>query len=51
MPPEKLDLVYINLESILHPPVPDPQIELIIRRSEEFQRELSERLPQFAGWM
>jgi hypothetical protein len=46
MPPEKLDLVHTNLESILNPPVPDPQIERIIRRSEEFQRELSERLPQ-----
>jgi hypothetical protein len=46
MPPEKLDLVHMNLESILHPPVLHPQVEQIMRRSEELQRELVERLPQ-----
>jgi hypothetical protein len=46
MPPEKLDLVHMNLESILHPPVLHPQVEQIMRRSEELQRELAERLPQ-----
>jgi hypothetical protein len=53
IPPEKLDLVYMNLESILHPhpPVLDPQIEQIMRRSAELQRELVERLPPAAGWM
>jgi hypothetical protein len=46
MPPEKLELVYRNLESIIHPPVLDPQIERIMLRSEELQRGLMERLPQ-----
>jgi hypothetical protein len=45
MPPEKLDLVHMNLESILHPPVLHPQVEQIMRRSEELQRELAVRLP------
>lgn len=43
---EKLDMVHMNLESILHPPTPDPQIEEMMRRSEKLQRELMERLPQ-----
>jgi hypothetical protein len=45
MPPEKLDLVHMNLESILHPPVLDPQIEQIMRRSEQLQRELVNASP------
>jgi hypothetical protein len=46
MPPEKLDLFQMNLESILNPPVIAPQIERTMRRAEELQRELVERLPQ-----
>jgi hypothetical protein len=44
MPEDKLDLVRMNLESILHPLQPNPWIERIMRRSEEFRRELPERL-------
>ena len=44
MPPEKLDLVRMNLESILHPPAPDLRIERMIRRSEEFREQLPGRL-------
>ena len=46
MPEEKLDLVRMNLESILHPPAPNPWVEKIMRRSEEFQKQLPERLKQ-----
>jgi hypothetical protein len=46
MPEEKLDLVRMNLESILHPPAPNPLVEKIMRRSEEFQKQLPERLKQ-----
>ena len=44
MPEEKLDLVRMNLESILHPPVPNPKVEKMERRSEEFRGHLIERL-------
>jgi hypothetical protein len=46
MPEEKLDLVRMNLESILHPPAPNPMIEKVMRRAEEFQKQLSERLKE-----
>jgi hypothetical protein len=46
MPPEKLDVVRMNLENILHPPAPNAKVERIIRRSEEFQKQLPERLKQ-----
>ncbi len=46
LPYEKLDLAGLNLESILHPPVPNPRIEQFRRRSEEFHKQLPERLKQ-----
>ena len=46
LPYEKLDLAGLNLESILHPPVSNPRIEQFRRRSEEFQKQLPERLKQ-----
>ena len=46
MPEEKLDLVRMNLESILRPPAPNPLVEKIMRRSEEFQKQLPDRLKQ-----
>jgi hypothetical protein len=46
MPPEKLDLVRMNLESILNPPVLAPEVEQMMRRAEEFTKQLQERLPQ-----
>ena len=46
LPPEKLDLARLNLESILHPPALDPKIERMMRRSEEMQNQLPERLKQ-----
>lgn len=46
LPGDKLDLARMNLESILHPPAPNPRIEQFRRRSEEFQKQLPERLLQ-----
>ena len=46
MPEDKLDMIRMNLESILDPPQPNPRIEQIMRRSEEFQKQLPERLKQ-----
>jgi hypothetical protein len=46
MPPEKLDLVRMNLESLLHPPAPNAKVEKAIKRSEEFTKQLPERLKQ-----
>ena len=46
LPEEKLGLASLNLESILHPPAPNPRIEQFIQRSEEFQKQLPERLKQ-----
>jgi hypothetical protein len=46
LPDEKLEMVRINLESIQHPPIPNPKVEQIMRRSEEFQKQLPERLKQ-----
>jgi len=46
MPEAKLDLVRVNLESILNPPAPNPMMEKMMRRSEEFRAELPERLKQ-----
>lgn len=43
---ETLDLASSNLESILHPPAPNPRIEQFRHRSEEFQKQLPERLKQ-----
>jgi hypothetical protein len=44
MPPEMLDSVRMNLESILRPPEPNPKVERAIKRSEELTRQLPERL-------
>jgi len=44
MPDERLELVGLNLESILHPPTRNPQMEKMIRRTEEFHQQLPERL-------
>jgi hypothetical protein len=46
LPEAKLDLVGLSLESILHPPAPNPRIEQFRQRSEEFQKQLPERLKQ-----
>jgi hypothetical protein len=46
LPEEKLVLASLNLESILHPPAPNPRIEQFTQRSEEFQKQLPERLKQ-----
>lgn len=46
MPEEKLDWVRMNLESILHPPDPNPMVEKVMRRSREFATQLPERLKQ-----
>lgn len=46
LPDDKLSLVLLGVEQILHPPMLDPRIEQIMRRSEEFSRELPERLKQ-----
>jgi hypothetical protein len=46
MPDEKLDLVRMNLEDILHPPALNPWVEEIMHRSEEFQKQLPDRLKQ-----
>ena len=46
LPEAKLDLVGSNLESILHPLAPNPRIEQFRQRSEEFQKQLPERLKQ-----
>jgi hypothetical protein len=46
LPEEKLDLAGLRLESILHPPVPNPRIEQFKQRSEEFHKQLPERLKQ-----
>jgi hypothetical protein len=41
---DKLDLIRSSLEGILHPRSRDPRIEQFMQRSEEFQRQLPERL-------
>jgi hypothetical protein len=46
LPEEKLDLAGLSLDSILNPPVPNPRIEQFKQRSEEFQKQLPERLKQ-----
>jgi hypothetical protein len=46
LPEEKLDLAALSLESILRPPAPNPRIEQFRQRSEEFQKQLPERLKQ-----
>lgn len=46
LPDDKLDHVGMSLESILYPPVPNPRVEQFRRRSEEFQKQLPERLKQ-----
>jgi hypothetical protein len=46
LPEEKLNLAGLSLEGILHPPVPNPRIEQFRQRSEEFQKQLPERLKQ-----
>ncbi|HXE08845.1 MAG TPA: hypothetical protein VN612_13175 [Acidobacteriaceae bacterium] len=46
MPTEKFDLVRMNLESILHPPPPNPAFENVHRRSEELRKRMVERLKQ-----
>jgi hypothetical protein len=46
LPEEKLDLAGLSLDSILNPPVPNPRIEQFRQRSEEFQKQLPERLKQ-----
>jgi hypothetical protein len=46
LPEAKLDLVGSSLESILRPPAPNPRIEQFRQRSEEFQKQLPERLKQ-----
>jgi hypothetical protein len=46
LPEEKLNLAGLSLQSILHPPVPNPRIEQFKQRSEEFQKQLPERLKQ-----
>jgi hypothetical protein len=46
MPLEKLDLVGMNLESILRPPEPNAKVERAIKRSEELMRQLPGRLKQ-----
>lgn len=46
MPEGKLDLVRMNLDNILHLPAPNPMIEKMMRRSEEFRKQLPERLKQ-----
>jgi hypothetical protein len=46
LPEAKLDLVGLSLESILHPPAPNPRIEQFRQRSDEFQKRLPERLKQ-----
>jgi hypothetical protein len=46
LPEAKLDLVGSSLESILHPPAHNPRIEQFRQRSEEFQKQLPERLKQ-----
>lgn len=46
MPEGKLDLVRMNLDNILRPPAPNPMIEKMMRRSEEFRKQLPERLKQ-----
>lgn len=44
LPEEKLDLAGLSLKSILHPAVPNPRVEQFKQRSEEFQKQLPERL-------
>lgn len=51
MPETKFELVRVNLESILNPPRPDPLMEKMQRRAEEFQAELQERLKQVQAGM
>jgi hypothetical protein len=46
LPEEKLDLAGLSLKSILHPPVPNPRVERFKQRSEDFQKQLPERLKQ-----
>jgi hypothetical protein len=46
LPDAKLDLVGLSLENILHPPAPDPRSQQFRQRSEEFQKQLPERLKQ-----
>jgi hypothetical protein len=46
MPPEKFDLVRMNLENILHLPAPNAKVEKAIKRSEEFAKQLPGRLRQ-----
>jgi hypothetical protein len=43
-PPEKLDLVRMNLENLLHPSAPNEKVERAIQRSEELTSQLPERL-------
>jgi hypothetical protein len=54
--PDNLNPARMNLESALHPPVPSPKVEQIMRRSEEFQKQLNSCKPdadprRYAGFM
>jgi hypothetical protein len=46
LPEEKLDLAGLSLKSILYPHAPNPRIEQFKQHSEEFQKQLPERLKQ-----
>jgi hypothetical protein len=54
--PDNLNPARMNIESALHPPVPSPKVEQIMRRSEEFQKQLNSCKPdadprRYAGFM
>ena len=46
IPDGQLDSVNANLNYILHPPAPNPRVEQFKQRSEEFRKQLPERLKQ-----
>ena len=48
LPPPRGRIVaeLLSLENILHPPAPDPRSQQFRQRSEEFQKQLPERLKQ-----